>query len=556
MSRSAAAALLRPRVVVFSGGGSASAFGGGRAGGRAAQQQQQQQQRRRGRWTAAAVAAWVVGALVAVGGWVAGTRVARGLVETTPAAAPVAVPRERERPARPRDKWVRCLPPRLERDNTSGVEPVVPLRGECEARGLLRAPPLAETLESKLGSKCAAERMPFAAFACAYQCERNEPELERTVRDMRMAEHGGVEHVVSLCVRRIAPALVWYRHADRKLLWTPCVAPQHIPERELVAALKLIAAVLCVVQIPAMAERDVVWGFDPQDYAVPTHGAKTVEHQYAIPLPALMRFVGTKMHSGLLFPTTSHVVAAAHCDFRRQKRWWRLCTAHESIRDSLPFHARNKSVMWRGAATGVPWSPSQWRFQPRARLVREFGHEPGFDVGFVRKMKRVANTSADLREEMEREWVRVPHIVKEDHPKWAALIHVDGNTASWGSSHKLNSGSVVMWVESVHDYREHYYAHLVPWVHYVPIAPDMSDLRSARDWFLAHPAHAEKLARNAAHLFDTRLRAADLYCYVARLVGSIASAQVRSPTVNATTLRTFLGDDLFRGFRDVSTEWA
>ena len=35
-----------------------------------------------------------------------------------------------------------------------------------------------------------------------------ELELEDTVRQMNMAPHGAVQHVVSTCVRKLAPALV------------------------------------------------------------------------------------------------------------------------------------------------------------------------------------------------------------------------------------------------------------------------------------------------------------------------------------------------------------
>jgi hypothetical protein len=126
---------------------------------------------------------------------------------------------------------------------------------------------------------------------------------------------------------------------------------------------------------------------------------------------------------------------------------------------------------------------------------------------------------------------------------------VDGNTASWGVSHKLESGSPVLWIESRNNYREHFYAHLLPWKHYIPISVDASDLRAAKIWVSENDEEARRIAENAHRLFKTRLRAQDLHCYVFRLLHSIASGQVDARQ-NAIPkyIRENLGEALFEQF--------
>jgi len=302
-----------------------------------------------------------------------------------------------------------------------------------------------------------------------------------------------------------------------------------------------------------------------------------------VPLPPILRPVGSDAFHSLLFPTGSAIVAASQCAWRRPDRWWAACIAHQRLRDGLAWERRSSDAMWRGAPNGLQWTVNDWRMQQRSKLVREFGTKPGFDVGFVQgiharseniqishpgdaSVMRVASRNQifppgyplalDPQEavnEMNREWVKKAQIGKNDHPKWRYLLHVDGQTASWGLAHKLNSGSVVLWVESARKHREYYYALLTPWVHYVPVAPDLSDLDSIRAWLdtAEGDARARQMARNAAQLFDTRLRQSDLYCYVYRLLASIKAAQVRgADRADEEFMQRALGPKAFAKFED------
>ena len=63
----------------------------------------------------------------------------------------------------------------------------------------------------------------------------------------------------------------------------------------------------------------------------------------------------------------------------------------------------------------------------------------------------------------------------EDHMKYKYLISIDGNTAAWQRPNWiLESGSVLLMPETEMD--EWYLSDLKPWVHYVPIKADLSDL--------------------------------------------------------------------------------
>jgi hypothetical protein len=54
-------------------------------------------------------------------------------------------------------------------------------------------------------------------------------------------------------------------------------------------------------------------------------------------------------------------------------------------------------------------------------------------------------------------------------------------------------------------YKEWYFQHLKPWVHYVPVARDMSDLRANMERVRADHALEMSLRRNALEFAKTRL---------------------------------------------------
>jgi hypothetical protein len=53
----------------------------------------------------------------------------------------------------------------------------------------------------------------------------------------------------------------------------------------------------------------------------------------------------------------------------------------------------------------------------------------------------------------------------------------------------------VLKVDSQHGYRQWYYSQLVPWVHYIPIAADMSDLIEKVQWVTSHDDEACRIGQ-------------------------------------------------------------
>ena len=64
-----------------------------------------------------------------------------------------------------------------------------------------------------------------------------------------------------------------------------------------------------------------------------------------------------------------------------------------------------------------------------------------------------------------------------------------------------------------------YFEHaLKPWIHYIPVRVDLSDLQSAIEWAVTHDTEAERIALRATAFAREHLRAADEQCWMYRAI--------------------------------------
>ena len=82
------------------------------------------------------------------------------------------------------------------------------------------------------------------------------------------------------------------------------------------------------------------------------------------------------------------------------------------------------------------------------------------------------------------------------------MIHIDGHIASWGRGPAiLYSDSVLLEVESENE--PLYIQSFVPWVHYVPVQTDLSDLVEKIQWLKDNDDQAKQIALNGKSLYQS-----------------------------------------------------
>jgi hypothetical protein len=159
---------------------------------------------------------------------------------------------------------------------------------------------------------------------------------------------------------------------------------------------------------------------------------------------------------------------------------------------ATPWHRRSDTIVWRGATSGIglrtdaDMSVANPALIPRTRLCLALRGVPGTSAAFVddgpsrrRRLDRQRLAAAGLLAG------RIP-VATWAHRRFA--IDIDGNTNAWSNLfQRLLLGCCVIKVGSERDFRQWYYSDLVPWQHFVPVRPDLSDLVETIDWCRGHP---------------------------------------------------------------------
>jgi hypothetical protein len=121
------------------------------------------------------------------------------------------------------------------------------------------------------------------------------------------------------------------------------------------------------------------------------------------------------------------------------------------------------------------------------------------------------------------------------------ILALDGNTAP--SSRMVNamfSGSAIMRQESPH--AEFWYTKLVPYIHYIPVSYDGSDLLHKVRWARSHDSNVQSMAMVAKSVARLMFTDDNIACYYYRLLTKYSILQNFKPELTAGFERLTLTD--------------
>ncbi|PYH47966.1 DUF821 domain protein [Aspergillus saccharolyticus JOP 1030-1] len=183
-----------------------------------------------------------------------------------------------------------------------------------------------------------------------------------------------------------------------------------------------------------------------------------------------------------------------------------------TVEAALPFAAKRKQLLWRGAVATNPAA--------RGTLLKESQGKSWSSVRALDWESRGEEAAAGQGTDTPEGFVPM-----EEHCGYMFLAHTEGRSFSGRGKYLLNCESVVLshplrWAEAHH-------AALVkaphPEANYVEVAEGWKDLEVKMRWLIDHPEEAERIARNAVRVFRERyLTPAAEACYWRELVWGYA----------------------------------
>jgi hypothetical protein len=160
----------------------------------------------------------------------------------------------------------------------------------------------------------------------------------------------------------------------------------------------------------------------------------------------------------------------------------------------VPFSARQPIALWRGSTTGDRGRGGLLDL-PRIQLCL-LGKRPEntaiLDFGLTGGVQLQSDSELEQLKDMD---LFSDFIPPERLSDWMFHVDIDGNTNSWpGLFQKLLSGGLVLKVDSPGGWRQWYYDRLQPYVNFVPVAGDLSDLVSKVKFYSYNLAETERIA--------------------------------------------------------------
>jgi hypothetical protein len=173
------------------------------------------------------------------------------------------------------------------------------------------------------------------------------------------------------------------------------------------------------------------------------------------------------------------------------------------VRD-VPWLAKKGIAVFRGTTTGAGVTPETNQRLNAFDLASKY---PTYlDVGITKWNLRVRkHIDSKYLETINRNtYPTVAQMTLQDQANtYKYLLNLEGHVAAYRLSYELSSGSLVLLAES--KWKMWYSRFLKPFVHYVPVKHDLSDLIDKIEWCRTHDAECQEIIANAIAFYDKYL---------------------------------------------------
>ena len=220
----------------------------------------------------------------------------------------------------------------------------------------------------------------------------------------------------------------------------------------------------------------------------------------------------------------------------------RLLTWHRSTQTSLMSVSQMSNLGWKFRIKGPieDFSSSNardskstsrtilfwWPFDDRVLPYFLKGSPLSFSLSEDREIYKVAGVS-NIESLLQRLGGKVKRKnFAREMPKYRYLINVAAVLSSWRLVDMLATKSVLLLQESWD--HELIMEWLVPWEHYVPISPGLSDLIEKVQWLERNQDIAESIAERGFQRFSERVRRQDTLCYIWQAFQTLADVQTQA----------------------------
>lgn len=135
-------------------------------------------------------------------------------------------------------------------------------------------------------------------------------------------------------------------------------------------------------------------------------------------------------------------------------------------------------------------------------------------IGWNKRDKKYIGKPIDIIDNRNLKFNKLDFIDMNDQTNHKYLLHIDGHVSAYRLSKELSFGCLILKVESLYDYQLWINSLLKPWIHYIPVKKDLSDLADIITWCKKNDSKCKSIAENAKIFYQKYIQKDYIYDYM------------------------------------------
>ena len=225
---------------------------------------------------------------------------------------------------------------------------------------------------------------------------------------------------------------------------------------------------------------------------------------------------------------------------------------------NLDFSSKKSIAVFRGASTGEGTTVAT-NIRLKVAEMSSKNHvdqdgEPFLDAGITKWNTRIRKEYGcpyiSTIDYTKLPFGLVEPLTPERQSDYKYIINIDGHCSAFRLSLEFGMGSVILLVES--RYRLWFHTMIKPWIHYVPVKGDLSDLIQQIKWCKKNPHKCKKMAENSLRFYSEVLSKQGILDYMQCLLVKLRNTMGYQSSYNKYRVSDLQKQLMIRDLRQLS----